>query len=341
MTTRLPAEWEQQDAVLLAWPHPGSDWAPRLAAVRRVFRELLRAILRHEKAVVVAPDPEEVRRELAAAGLSEDRLLLCEVPTDDTWARDFGPITVFHEGEPLLLDFEFNGWGGKFSAENDNRITEKLRRQGLFGRHPAMRPGLVLEGGSLDSDGRGTLLTTARCLLNPNRNPHLGPAELEARLSELLGVRRFFWLRHGFLAGDDTDAHVDILARFCSPEVIAFSSCDDERDEHCEELRRMETELAAFRTPAGRPYRLIPLPIPAPIHDENGRRLAASYANFLIVNGAVLVPVYQDPRDEIALTRLGEVFPERELIGIDCREPILQGGSLHCLTMQLPKGVLA
>ena len=341
MNIRLPAEWEEQDAVLLAWPHGETDWRYRLRAAQSTFLDIIRRILSFERVVVVAPDVDELRRKIMAAELPLARLVLCEVSTDDTWARDFGPITVFGDGRPLLVDFEFNGWGGKFAAEKDNQITQALHRQGIFLPHPLISPGLVFEGGSIDTDGEGTLLTTERCLLNPNRNPWLTKAALEERMNQLLGIGRFLWLRHGFLAGDDTDAHVDILARFCSPEVIAYSSCDNEKDEHFEELKRMEEELSAFRNPAGKPYRLIPLPIPAPRFDDSGRRLAACYANFLIINRAVLAPIYQDPRDEVALARLRECFPGREVIGIDCRELILQGGSLHCVTMQLPKGVLA
>jgi agmatine deiminase len=341
MEIRLAAEWEEQDAVLLAWPHAETDWRPRLAAVQRSFADILRHILAFEKAVVIAPDLRALRQDLEGWSIPRRDLILHEIPTNDTWARDFGPVIPLHDGRPVVIDFQFNGWGGKFPATHDNRVTTALWQQGLFRVRSLIRPGLVLEGGSIDSDGQGTLLTTERCLLNPNRNPQLTRTELEGRLSGLLGVKRFLWLGRGFLAGDDTDSHVDILARFCSPTTIAYSSCNDEQDEHFRELNGMAEELAAFRSLQGEPYRLIPLPIPAPRCDDSGQRLAAGYANFLILNRAVLVPAYADPHDEIALHRLQEAFPKREVIPVDCRELIRQGGSLHCLTMQLPKGVLA
>ncbi|NLC71891.1 MAG: agmatine deiminase family protein [Desulfuromonadaceae bacterium] len=340
MNLRLPAEWEEQDAILMAWPHEKTDWRPRLAAARKTFADIMGHILAREKVVLIAPDLDALRRDLASFPVPRLRLILYETATDDTWTRDFGPIAAIQNGKPFLINFEFNGWGEKYPAYHDNRVTQVLHRRGLFRTPALIRPGLVLEGGSIDSDGKGALLTTERCLLNPNRNPYLSKTELEEKLAELMGIKKFLWLRHGYLAGDDTDGHVDILARFCSADTIAFSSCEDEGDEHFQELKRMAEELADFRTEDGRPYRLIPLPIPSARLDETGRRLAAGYANFLIINRAVLVPTYDDPKDAVALERLREAFPDREIIGIDCRELIRQGGSLHCATMHLPKGIL-
>lgn len=340
MAVRLPAEWEEQDAVLLAWPHQGTDWRPRLTAAQQTCADIIRRILPFEKVLLIAPDLGRLRQEMEQFHIPRSGLFCLEIGTDDTWVRDFGPVTAFCDGRPFLIDFEFTGWGGKFPAYNDNRATEALSRCGLFTTRAVIRPGLVLEGGGIDSDGRGSLLTTERCLLHPNRNPYLGKTELEEKLATLLGIKRFLWLRHGYLAGDDTDGHVDILARFCSPDTIAFSSCEDEADEHFPELKKMAEELADFRTEEARPYRLVPLPIPAPRYDEDGRRLAAGYANFLIINRAVLVPAYDDPMDAVAVERLRDTFPDREIIGVDCRELIRQGGSLHCATMDLPKGVL-
>jgi agmatine deiminase len=268
------------------------------------------------------------------------RVTLCPIATNDTWARDFGPITVFENGSPLLLDFGFNAWGLKFPADLDNRITANLARIGAFGHCPVHVPGLILEGGSLDSDGNGTLLTTSACLLSPNRNPHLDRAGIEQALCDHLGARRVLWLEHGALAGDDTDAHIDTLARFCPDDTIVHVCCDNPADEHCAELTAMATELRTFRTVRGAPYRLVPLPWPQPCHDADGHRLPATYANFLAINEAVLVPTYNVPQDATALQILAEVFPDREIIGIDCRPLIVQHGSLHCVTMQIPQGVL-
>ena len=198
----------------------------------------------------------------------------------------------------------------------------------------------VLEGGSIDTDGEGTLLTTTACLLTESRNPQLDQQQIEMRLKTELGVTRILWLQHGFLAGDDTDSHIDMLARFCAPDTIAFMQCDDPGDEHFESLAAMAQELRQFRTRDGQPYRLIGLPLPAAIYNSVGQRLPASYANFLIINDAVLVPQYNDRSDEIVLKRLAACFPDRQMIGIPCRALIEQYGSLHCLSMQFPDGVL-
>lgn len=340
MQRRLPAEWEPQDGMLLAWPHANSDWCDNLDAVQQVFVAIASAISRFEQVLIVVPDVAVVRQQLSDAGVALEQIRLIEVPTNDTWARDFGPITVLENGAPLILDFGFNAWGLKFAADLDNRITDRLASAGGFGATPIHIPGLILEGGSIESDGSGTLLTTSNCLLSRNRNPHLDRNGLEAVLRGLLGVDHFLWLHHGYLAGDDTDAHIDTLARLCPRQSIVYVRCDDAEDEHYPELRAMEAELRELRTPQGEPYRLIPLPWPQACFAEDGHRLPATYANFLIINGAVLVPTYDDPQDAAALAILAEVFPERKIIGIDCRPLIAQHGSLHCVTMQIPQGVL-
>lgn len=347
---RLPAEWEPQSGVQLTWPHADTDWGPNLPSAEAVFAQIGAAITRHESLLVVcapprAGHPEDdddqgaILERLAEAGADPERVYLAAAPADDTWARDHGPITVLEADRPRLLDFVFNGWGGKFPAEQDTRLTGRLAELGCFGTHPVTAIDLVLEGGSIESDGRGTLLTTRHCLLTPTRNPALSQAAIEARLREHLGAERILWLEHGALEGDDTDSHIDTLARFCDPATIAYTRAADARDSQQPELQRMADQLASFRQANGTPYTLIPLPLPAPIV-EAGRRLAATYANFLIINGAVLVPTYDDPADAVALDRLARAFPGREVIGIDCREIIRQGGSLHCLTMQYPAGVL-
>ncbi|MBN2702906.1 MAG: agmatine deiminase family protein [Pontiellaceae bacterium] len=315
-TKRLPAEWAPQDAVLLAWPHENTDWAPLLKAAQQTFDHIAYAVERFQRVIRVAPDA-------------------FNVPTDDTWARDFGPITIEENGAPLLLDFTFNGWGNKFSAEQDNRITQTLHQLGAFGHTPLRSIDLVLEGGSIESDGEGTLLTTAECLLNPNRNPNLSKAQIETALRNELGADTILWLNHGALLGDDTDAHIDTLARLAPERTIVYTACDDPEDAHYDELKKMEHELEAFSD-----YRLLPLPWPSPKYDDEGHRLPATYANFLVINGAVLVPTYNDPADDAALAVVQKAFPDREVIGIDCSTLILQHGSLHCVTMQIPKGVL-
>ncbi len=339
MAIRLPAEWEPQDGVLLAWPHGATDWADQLPEVRRVYADLITAISRFEKVLLTTPDPDEARSWLLQAGVPTERVIFAAAPTNDTWTRDCGPVTVQVNQQPVLLDFGFNGWGLKFAADQDNQLTRRLKAQGLL--IPRLNTiGLILEGGSIESDGAGTILTTSGCLLSPNRNPQLDRHELEGALQSLLGARRVHWLEHGQLAGDDTDAHIDTLARLCPDNTLLYTVCDDPGDEHYQPLNRMAAELQGLRDQTGRPYRLLPLPLPAPCLNHAGHRLPATYANFLVINGAVLVPTYGQPTDNGALAMIGLAFPGREVIGIDCLPLIEQHGSLHCITMQLPAGVL-
>ena len=337
---RLPAEWEAQDAVLLAWPHTDSDWQPILAQVIPVFLELTRQISRFEQVLIVTPEPEQVSKQILSAGISLERIKIYPMPTNDTWSRDFGPITVLCDHQPRLLDFGFNAWGLKFAADQDNQITRRLHEAGAFGATSREISGLILEGGSIESDGAGTLLTTSECLLNPNRNPQLNQNQLEAELKQLLGAEQVLWLEHGYLAGDDTDSHIDTLARLCPEQTILYVRCDDPTDEHFSALQLMEKQLRSFRTLAGEPFRLLPLPWPQASYDDEGTRLPATYANYLVINDAVLVPSYSDPADTAAHHVIAAAFPDREIIPIDCRPLIWQHGSLHCVTMQIPQGVL-
>lgn len=339
MHIRLPAEWEDQDGILLAWPHAETDWLPLLDEAQNCFTSLVRAISRFERVLLVTPEAVALRAALADQDIDPAKVTIVELPTNDTWTRDFGPVTVQVNGAPVMLDFGFNGWGLKFAANLDNQITRQLKQAGFL--LPRLNTiGLILEGGSLESDGQGTILTTSQCLLSPNRNPQLDRSDIEDALTNLLGARRILWLEHGWLAGDDTDAHIDTLARLCPDNTIVYVSCPDPTDEHYEELRLMEQELAAFRTVDGNPYRLLPLPWPSAQYDNEGCRLPATYANFLVINNAVLVPTYNDPADSAALAMIGLAFPGREIIAINSNILIRQHGSLHCVTMQLPKGVL-
>lgn len=339
---RLPAEWEPQDGVLIAWPHRGTDWAPYLKSAEKVFAGIATEVSRRERVLIAAASVADLRAKLRRAGAVMRNVDVWEIPLNDTWSRDFGPITVFRGRRPILLDFGFNGWGLKFPADRDNRITSRLHRSGAFGRTAIVRPGLILEGGSIESDGEGTILTTSECILSPNRNPHLTKKEIEKEFCRWLGARRVLWLDHGALTGDDTDSHIDTLARFCPNDTIAYVACPDRRDTHFASLEKMRRQLEKFRTRAGRPYRLLPLPMAAPRFDEEGGRLPATYANFLVINGAVLVPFYNDlARDREARRILAFAFPGREIVGIPCLPLILQHGSLHCVTMQIPKGVLS
>ncbi len=340
-TPRWPAEWETQSASLIAWPHAGTDWAERLAEVEASFLELAAAIAARQRLLVCVPDDalrQRLEGQFTARGIEPTRTTFVMVDYDDTWLRDSGPITLTDDDRGFtLLDFRFTGWGGKFAAAADDALVAHLHGSGVFVATRHARIEFALEGGAIDGDGEGTVLTTWRCL--HERHPQLSRTQIESQLIESLGARRILWLDHGYLEGDDTDAHVDTLARFASPDSIVYQACDDADDRHYAELSAMAGELAALRTVDGRPYRLYALPWPQPILD-NGRRLAASYANFLIVNGAVLAPTYGDPADARALAVLAQAFPGRDIVPVPCRPLIWQNGSLHCLTMQLPAGLL-
>ena len=337
---RLPAEWEPVGAILLAWPHARGDWAPYLAEAQACYRGLAQAIARHARLIILADEADEVRGQLVGAGVPAERVeVRDDVPCDDTWIRDFGPLTVLRDGVATALDFGFNGWGLKFAAADDNRATRRLHAAGGLGRAGLETVGLVLEGGSIESDGAGTILTTEACLLSANRNPHLARAGVEAALDRHLGASRVLWLAHGHLAGDDTDAHIDTIARLCPGDTILYVRCDDPADQHHAAFARMEAELRALRTAEGRPYRLVPLPWAAPrFCPLDGHRLPATYANILLVNGAVLVPTYREAaRDAAALAAVGAACPGLRVEGVDCSALIWQHGSLHCATMQIPE----
>ena len=330
----LPAEWAEQQFVQLTWPHAGTDWAYMLDEVNECFVNIAREIIKRENLLIVCADTDEVEALLSDIDLS--RVTFVEMPTNDTWARDHGGITVLEDGKPVVYDFTFNGWGMKFAANHDNLITRNLYMAGIFGDFGHRNCfDFILEGGSIESDGEGTILTTAECLLSYNRN-NLADEDVELKLKEYFGLKQVLWLEHGYLAGDDTDSHVDTLARLCDRSTIAYVKCDDVDDEHYEELRKMKKELRKFKTSDDRYFRLIPLPMADEVYFE-GERLPATYANFLIINGAVLVPTYNSPKDEIAKEQLQKAFPDREIVGIDCNALIKQHGSLHCVTMQFPK----
>ena len=334
---RMPAEWEPQSAVQLTMPHEHTDWAPILPEILAVYEEMKHEISKHEPLIIVD-----------------------DIPHNDTWARDHGFITCLTpnpspigEGDEkaILLDFKFNGWGEKFPAELDNEINRHLYERGLVKGIYEPHLDFVLEGGSIESDGKGTIFTTQCCLMAPHRNQPLTKEEIEERLKEWLGAKRIVWLQHGSLIGDDTDGHIDTLVRIAPNDTIIYTGGDDDHPD----LVEMEKELKELRTMEGKPYRLLRLPLPRPIYEagdrsretgdrsretgdrrqETGDRLPATYANYLVINGAVLVPTYNQPDlDAEAMRIIGEAFPDREIVGIDCRAVIKQHGSLHCCTMQ-------
>lgn len=339
----LAAEWFPQSGVQLTWPHAGTDWADCLPEVTNCYLHLAFEIAIREKLLVVTPEPDAVRTllEKQLPQRAMQNVVMAECPTNDTWARDHGLLTVLGTNGPELLDFRFNGWGGKFEATLDNAISRRLFDCGWVKGEYIDCLDFELEGGSIETDGCGTLLTTSRCLLNPNRGAERAREQVELLLRERLGVDHILWLEHGELAGDDTDAHIDTLARLCPEQTIAYTRCDDPADEHFEELQLMEEELRDFRTADGEAFRLVPLPLPDPVFDENGKRLPATYANYLVLNDTVLYPTYGQPdKDEAARKALLKAFPRLGATGVDCRVLIRQHGSLHCATMQFPRGVL-
>ena len=321
---KMLAEWEPQSCVQLTWPHTDTDWAPMLADITAVYEEMAHAISKREALMIVAPKS-------LTPDLSPLTPHLLPFTSNDTWARDHGFITVEEsDGTKVLLDFQFNGWGQKFAAELDNQINRQLYEQELVEGRYESHLDFVLEGGSIESDGRGTVFTTRCCLMAPHRNQPLTQQQIDDRLKQYLGAERVVWLEHGSLIGDDTDGHIDTLVRICPDDTILYTGGDEDHPD----LDAMERELQTLRTLDGRPYRLLKLPLPRPIYDD-GDRLPATYANYLVVNGAVLVPTYNQPDlDQEAMRVVGLAYPDREIVGIDCRPVIRQHGSLHCCTMQ-------
>lgn len=341
--TLLP-EWYPQSGVQLTWPHAATDWAYMLPEVTECYLRLAFEIARREPLLIVSPEPEDVKRLLSEKLPVAvcDNIVFAACPTNDTWARDHAFLTVGGGSAGLeLLDFRFNGWGDKFESNLDNAINRTIFDKGhILGGSYADCLDFCLEGGSIETDGRGTLLTTAQCLLNPNRNPQYGQSEIEELLARRLGVNHFLWLTEGYLAGDDTDSHIDTLARLCPDNTILYVKCADPSDEHYADLQRMEEQIKDFRTPEGEPYRLITVPLPPAVYDEEGERLPATYANYLVMDKAVLYPTYGSPEtDEAARLAIIKAYPSREAVGVPCNALIRQHGSLHCATMQYPRGL--
>ena len=341
MTMRLPAEWHPQQRVLFTLPRPAGDWGKSLKSATTAMIAAANAINKVTPVLLLVTDEEYFEK---YADTYQGEVLMC--PTDDCWIRDYGPISTIYEENTLVLNhFTFNGWGNKFEAVNDDAVTQRLWRA-EFPEAGYRRSDIVLEGGSLESDGLGTIITTRKCWMSKNRNDWPGEAAAEIAVEEYFDFERILWLKHGELAGDDTDAHVDTLVRFLSPTQIAYVRCDDQTDEHYEELNKMEAELKAFRTLDGKPYELIPLPWPPAVKSkEDGHRLPATYANFLISNGTLFLPTYFSsyPEDhpgrktDAAAVEVLRSKTNYKVVPLDSRPFIEQHGSLHCLTMQVPE----
>jgi len=327
----FPSEWHKQRAVLMAFPHKNSDWNNNLKSALVPFIRIAQAIA-YKTPVYIICDNKDTISDLFC---STRNMSFIEIETNDTWIRDFGYISIVEEGEVKLLDFTFDAWGGKFEAELDNLVNRKVHKKGYMGTTLLESIEFVLEGGAIESDGLGTILTTSKCLCNANRNGGLTKEEVEEKLRTYLGTKRVLWLDHGYLAGDDTDSHVDTLARFVSEDTIVYVQCLDEEDEHYEALGKMEEQLMKFKTFENQPYRLITLPLPSAKYDEDGNRLAATYANFLITEGALVYPTYSVKEDKVVHEIFKRLFPNKEIIPVECSRLIEEGGSLHCSTMQV------
>jgi len=332
----MPAEWEKQRVVLMSFPHEETDWhntdnEADLEASLSPFIRIAQAIAYGQAVYIICKD----KTKISDMFCSTRNITFIEIPTNDTWIRDYGYISIKEDDQIKLLDFTFDGWGGKFEASLDNSVNMALHQKGYMGITPLEKIDFVLEGGSIESDGEGTLLSTSACLCNPNRNSGLSKQEIEENLHAYLGAERVLWLDHGYLAGDDTDSHIDTLARFVNTETIVYVKCEDKEEEHFEALQKMEAQLKEFKTKEGKPYKLIALPMTDAIYNKEKKRLPATYANFLITNDALIYPTYSDKNDTKTGAIFKEVFPDKEIIPINCLKLIEQGGSLHCSTMQI------
>ncbi len=337
----LPPEWYPQSCVQLSWPHDQMDWSPYLEEVTETMVVLVAAITRFESVVIASQEPQKTEQTLAGrlSGEQMARVKVYPCELDDTWARDYGGITLLpttKDDAPMIVDFKFNGWGKKFPASKDNLVTRRLHEKGAFQGEISTQEHFVLEGGSIESDGQGTIFTTAHCLLAPNRNQPLMQWDIEEKLLTLLYAERVVWLHHGKLIGDDTDGHIDTIVRICPDDTLLYVEAPKD-DAHYADLHALKEELYRLRTVREMPYRLLPLPLPKPIYYE-GERLPATYANFLVVNGAVIVPTYrQEKLDDEACGVIGEAYADREIVRVDARVLLRQHGSIHCMTMQYPE----
>jgi agmatine deiminase len=323
----LPAQWEEQSFVQLMFPHEESDWCEYLDEIIPVFENIATTISKYQNCLVLYTDEKYIQN------IKDTKnIIFKKVDSDDTWCRDFGALTLKNkDGQIKLLDFIFNGWGNKFDASKDNAISKQLFKD-------IKSYDFVLEGGSIDVNSKKVLLTTSACLLEKNRNPKFSKEQIEQKLKEYLGIEKVLWLDFGFLEGDDTDSHIDMLCRFIDDDTLVYQSFDKDDKVHYPEYLKMKEQIESFG------YNSIALPSIKEQHFQeagrfDGERLPASYVNFLIINGAVLVPTYNDENDTKALDIFKELFPKRDIIGIDCSKIIRQHGSLHCLTMHYPRGV--
>ena len=338
-TLTLAAEWDSRvNAVMIAYPAPHTDWGYMLEEARQCFDNIIAALAcQCNIKVIIVGDYHTLRKRLGSKGLFNNNIAVLDVEYNDTWARDFGPLTLTDDsGNIVYLDFKFNGWGMKYAANLDNQVCNALANLPLIHAPIKNYQDFVLEGGSIETDGKGTLLTTTGCLLSPNRNGAFSQEQIEEQLKQRLGAKRVLWINNGELEGDDTDGHIDTLVRMADEHTLAYVRCDNMMDSHFHSLSAMERELRQLTDAEGNPYNLVALPMPSPVYDDDSNRLPATYANFLILPHNVLLPVYNQPEnDRKAIDTLRSIFPQKTVIPIDCNALIKQHGSLHCVTMQM------
>lgn len=341
---RFMAEWEECGAILLSLPAHHTDWDYMLETIHDQYRRMIRDFVSTGHKVIVLV-PSEVYGEDILGELNTEynkRIIMVETAYNDTWTRDYGFLSVMRNGRPRALDFGFNGWGLKFASDKDNLVNLHLREQGIIQDDTYRNErDFELEGGSVDTDGRGTILTTSKCLQSPNRNGGKSKEELNEILKERLGAEHVLWLDYGGLEGDDTDSHIDTLCRMAPHDTILFTGCHDMEDTQFEELLRMRAQLSLFRTMEGEPYTLLELPLPNPVYDEEGNRLPATYANYLVTPTHLFMPQYGDnEKDELACNIVKIAFPDKIVVPVECTALLYQHGSLHCATMQLPESII-
>lgn len=337
----LPPEWNPQRAILINWPHRNNhEWDSLREAINATYLAIVKAVATTQSIMIICYDIEQrnqIQNWLVQTNVNLPRIRFFIIPSDDIWTRDYGPLTLRYQEYTRILNFQFNGWGNKYPALRDNLVTAELYNQSFFPQAELSAINFVLEGGSLETDGLGTLLTTRRCLHPKNRNPDYNQDQIEQMLKEHLGMQQILWLDEGQLVGDDTDGHIDTLARFVNSKTICYTQCLNAQDENFTSLAAMENQLCRLENIAGQRYRLLPLPLPQPIHSLiSGQRLPATYTQFLITNHLILLPFYEDPQDLIAKNVLQSCFPTREVVGIPCRPLLENYGSLHGIAMQIP-----
>ncbi|TQR29527.1 agamatine deiminase [Campylobacter sp. MIT 99-7217] len=311
------AEWSKQELLMLALPHEKTDWKPYLDEILSAYKEFINAVICFQKVLLIGNDEHFYKANFK----DDERVEFFQCPINDTWIRDFGAIDIMQDDRLVSLNFHFNAWGNKFQSDLDDKVNSKLFKDKFQSK--LIDVDMVLEGGSIDFNGDGIMLTSEYCLLNENRNAHLSKVQIEDKLKQIFNLKQIIWLKHGFIKGDDTDRHIDTLARFISKDTIVHCVCEDKEDEHYEELLKMKEELSKTG------FKLLELPLPKALFYE-GKRLGATYANFVFVNDALILPVYADENDELVIKRLAKALPQRKIVPIDARVFLRQNGSLHC-----------